>query len=83
MKPIQLLVRLPHSHIDRAIHAMNKAFNHASYDDVKTHAIIIYDRIRGVGGSLCLGDRRAEQALGGNLGLKFLLGGSRKSLTLE
>ena len=27
------------------IRAMSKAFNLASYDDVKTHATIIYDRI--------------------------------------
>jgi hypothetical protein len=36
----------------RDIHAMSKAFNLASYDDVKTHAAVIYDRIRGIGGAV-------------------------------
>ena len=37
---------------DRDIHAMSKAFNLASYDDVKAHAAAIYDRIRGIGGAV-------------------------------
>jgi hypothetical protein len=37
---------------DRDIHAMSKAFNLASYDDVKAHAAVIYDRIRGIGGAV-------------------------------
>ena len=37
---------------ERDIHAMSKAFNLGSYDDVKTHAGAIYDRIRGIGGAL-------------------------------
>ena len=37
---------------DRDIHAMGKAFDLASYDDVKAHAAAIYDRIRGVGGAV-------------------------------
>lgn len=37
---------------DRDIKAMSKAFNLASYDDVKTHAAAIYDRIRGIGGAV-------------------------------
>jgi hypothetical protein len=37
---------------DRDIHAMSKAFNLASYDDVKAHASAIYDRIRGIGGAV-------------------------------
>jgi len=32
------------------IHAMSKAFNLGKYDEVKAHAAIIYDRIRGIGG---------------------------------
>ena len=36
---------------DRDIHALSKAFNLASYDDVKAHAVAIYDRIRGIGGA--------------------------------
>jgi hypothetical protein len=37
---------------ERDVHAMSKAFNLASYDDVKAHAEIIYDRIRGIGGAV-------------------------------
>lgn len=37
---------------ERDIQAMSKAFNLASYDDVKAHAPIIYDRIRGIGGAV-------------------------------
>lgn len=36
---------------ERDIRAMSKAFNLASYDDVKRHAAAIYDRIRGIGGA--------------------------------
>lgn len=35
---------------ERDIRGMSKAFNRASYDDVKAHAAAIYDRIRGIGG---------------------------------
>jgi hypothetical protein len=35
---------------DRDIRGMSKAFNLASYDDVKAHAAAIHDRIRGIGG---------------------------------
>ena len=37
---------------ERDIHAMSKAFNLGSYDDVKAHAAAIYDRIRGIGGAV-------------------------------
>ena len=37
---------------DRDIRGMSKAFNLANYDDVKTHAAVIYDRIRGIGGAV-------------------------------
>jgi hypothetical protein len=37
---------------DRDIRAMSKAFNLGSYNDVKTHASAIYDRIRGLGGAI-------------------------------
>jgi hypothetical protein len=37
---------------DRDIQAMSKAFNLASYGDVKAHAAVVYDRIRGVGGAV-------------------------------
>lgn len=36
---------------ERDIRVMSKAFNLASYDDVKKHAAAIYDRIRGIGGA--------------------------------
>jgi hypothetical protein len=35
----------------RDIQGMSKAFNLASYDDVKAHAAAIFDRIRGIGGA--------------------------------
>jgi hypothetical protein len=37
---------------ERDIQGMIKGFNLASYDDVKTNAAAIYDRIRGIGGAL-------------------------------
>jgi hypothetical protein len=37
---------------DRDIAGMRKAFDLASYDDVKAHAHQIYDRIRGIGGAV-------------------------------
>jgi hypothetical protein len=37
---------------DRDIRGMSKAFNLGSYNDVKTHASAIYDRIRGIGGAV-------------------------------
>jgi hypothetical protein len=37
---------------ERDVRAMSKAFDLASYEDVKTHAAIIYDRIRGIGGAV-------------------------------
>jgi hypothetical protein len=37
---------------ERDIRGMSKAFNLASYDDVKANAAAIYDRIRGIGGAV-------------------------------
>jgi hypothetical protein len=37
---------------ERDIHAMSKAFILGSYDEVKAHAAIIYDRIRAIGGAV-------------------------------
>jgi hypothetical protein len=37
---------------ERDIEGMKKGFNLASYDEVKSHAAAIYDRIRGIGGAL-------------------------------
>jgi hypothetical protein len=36
----------------RDIQAMSKAFNLASYGDVKAHAAAIFNRIRGIGGAV-------------------------------
>lgn len=36
----------------RDIQGMSKAFNLASYDEVKAHAAAIFDRIRGIGGAV-------------------------------
>jgi hypothetical protein len=60
---------------ERDVNAMSKAFNLASYDDVKTHAAIIYNRIRGIGAPLCRPHRREEKVLGLNLGLIYLPNG--------
>ena len=37
---------------ERDIRAMSKAFNLSNCDDVKAHAVAIYDRIRGIGGAV-------------------------------
>lgn len=37
---------------ERDVHGMIKAFNLASYEDVKKHAAEIFDRIRGIGGAV-------------------------------
>jgi hypothetical protein len=37
---------------ERDVQGMKKAFNLASYDDVKAHAAAIYDRVRGIGGAV-------------------------------
>jgi hypothetical protein len=37
---------------ERDIQVMRKAFNLDSYNDVKTYAPAIYDRIRGIGGAV-------------------------------
>jgi hypothetical protein len=37
---------------ERDIHAMSKAFNLGKYEEVRAHAAVIYDRIRGIGGAV-------------------------------
>jgi hypothetical protein len=37
---------------ERDIRAMSKAFNLGNYEDVKSRAAIIYDRLRGIGGAV-------------------------------
>jgi hypothetical protein len=37
---------------ERDVEGMRKAFNLASYEDVKAHSAAIYDRIRGIGGAV-------------------------------
>jgi hypothetical protein len=51
-KPVSFQADIRPLFTDRDIHAMSKAFNLGSYDDVKAHAAIIYDRIRGIGGAI-------------------------------
>jgi hypothetical protein len=51
-KPVSFQEDIRPLFTDRDIHAMSKAFDLASHDDVKTHAAIIYDRIRGIGGAV-------------------------------
>ena len=51
-KPISFQSDIRPLFTERDIHAMSKAFNLASYDDVKAHAANIYDRIRGIGGAV-------------------------------
>ena|SRR5271166_4795222 len=51
---------------ERDIQAMSKAFNLASYDDVRPHAAAIYDRIRGIGGAVMPPRRREEKVPGLN-----------------
>jgi hypothetical protein len=51
-KPVSFQEDIRPLFTDRDIHAMSKAFDLSSHDDVKTHAAIIYDRIRGIGGAV-------------------------------
>jgi hypothetical protein len=51
------------------IHAMSKGFNVGSYDDVKKHAAVIYDRIRGIGGAV-MSPPRDENILSSFLNLR-------------
>jgi hypothetical protein len=44
----------------RDIQGMSKAFNLASYDDVKAHAAAIFNRIRGIGGAVMPPPPRGE-----------------------
>jgi len=52
MKPTSFQTDIRPLFTERDIHAMSKAFNLASYDDVTAHAAAIYDRIRGIGGAV-------------------------------
>jgi hypothetical protein len=37
---------------EQDIRAMSKAINRGNYEDVKAYAVIIHDRIRGIGGAV-------------------------------
>jgi hypothetical protein len=52
MKPTSFQSDIRPLFTDRDIQGMIKAFNLASYDDVKKNAAAIYDRIRGIGGGV-------------------------------
>jgi hypothetical protein len=56
---------------ERDIHAMSKAFNLASYDDVRAHAAAIYDRIRGIGGAVMPPPRREARVRGLKIALNY------------
>jgi len=51
-KPMSFQVDIRPLFTERDVQAMSKAFSLGSYDDVKMHAAIIYDRIRGIGGAV-------------------------------
>jgi hypothetical protein len=51
-KPTRFATDIRPLFTERDIHAMSKSFNLANYDEVKTHAAAIYDRIRGIGGAV-------------------------------
>src|SRR5271170_306902 len=68
---------------DRDVHAMSKAFNLASYDDVKTHASAIYDRIRGIGGAIMPPPPPRGEGAWLNLGLTYSPSGWRKGTNLN
>ena len=52
MKPTSFQTDIRPLFTERDIEGMRKGFNLESYDEVKTHAAAIYDRIRGVGGAV-------------------------------
>jgi hypothetical protein len=62
---------------ERDIHAMRKAFNLGSYDDVKAHAAANYDRIRGIGeaGAASAAKRRRALAAIPNRAIREMDGG--------
>ena len=81
-QPVRTMARLTSYQSDirplfteRDIRAMSKAFNLASYDDVKAHAAVIYDRIRGIGGNVMPPPPPRERAHGPRIALSCLLGG--------
>lgn len=68
---------------DRDIRAMSKAFNLGSYNDVKTHASAIYDRIRGIGGAVMPPPPPRGKVPGLNLGSTYSPSGWRKGTSLN
>src|SRR5580698_9532486 len=68
---------------ERDIRATTKAFNLANYDDVKTHAAAIYDRIRGIGGAVMPPPPPKEKAHGRNPGLSSSPNGWRTGTSPE
>ena len=68
---------------DRDIHAMSKAFNLGSYDDVKAHAAAIYDRIRGSVMRSCRLRQREENVPGLNPALNSLPDGCQTDTNLR
>ena len=68
---------------ERDIRSMSKAFNLGSYDDVKTHAAAIYDRIRGIGGAVMPPPPRGGKVLGPRLALSYSQSGWRTGTNLR
>jgi hypothetical protein len=65
------------------IRGMRKALNLGSYDDVKTHAAAIYDRIRGIGGAGMPPRPRERKVLGLRLALRYSQSGWRTGTNLR
>jgi hypothetical protein len=65
---------------ERHIDAMSKAFDLRNYNDVKAHAAIIYDRIRGIGGAVILRTPPRGEARGLKLGFNCSPNGWRTSI---
>src|SRR5277367_2252055 len=68
---------------ERDIQGMMKAFNLASYDDVKANAAAIYDRIRGIGGAVMPPRPREGKGLGLRLALSYSQSGCRTATNLK
>ena len=77
----QMDIRPPST--ERDIQCMSKAFNLASYDDVKKHAAAIYDRIRRIGGAVMPPPPPRGEGPCSNLGLNYSPSGWRDGFRPE
>ena len=83
MKPTSFQADIRPLFTERDIRGMSKAFNLASYDDVKTHAAAIYDRIRGIGGAVMPPRPREGKVPGLRLALSYSQSGWRTGTNLR